>query len=635
MVSAILFFFSSAIFGLAILELFHIILKSPLRNLLGLTIGLVINTLTIFLVSLFFGLNLITSITVPTITFFPSAFLLIKRSATPNILEDINVKKNWLIILDFSILLLLIVAIFAKSISVETKGIVAGNRLVWTDWPIHIAIISSFVHGNNFPPQNPLYSGQLISYPFFSDFLSAILQSLGASLKVSLTFPGIILGMTTLGLIYFLGILVTGKKQIALIGVFVGIFWGGFGFWYFINDLITSQNFLETLKFPPHEYTFYQDKGLWFFSFLYSELLPQRAFLFGLPLFFAALILLILGISNSKKAYLFLSSCLVAVMPFFHMHSYISFLILASIFIALTLFSVFKEKKIKEAKKMIKDIILYYALPIVSLALIQLPIFLSVNLSQTLGLNWGWMKGEENFFIFWFKNTGFFWPLLIFALFKTKISSTGKNLLIASAFLFFLSNIFRFAPWPYDNLKIMTYWYLISAFLVAASLNYLFQKGRLGKIISTLLFLSLTLSAVIEVSRIMDTEKTKIQLWSESDIELANLLVEKTPPNSLILTAAIHDHPSTALAGRKTIIGFPGNAWAWGLSDWSQRENDVRTIFRADSIFTSYLFQKYQVDYVLISPRERSFESQVNDEYFSKNYTLVAQGENYKLFQIK
>ena len=133
----------------------------------------------------------------------------------------------------------------------------------------------------------------------------------------------------------------------------------------------------------------------------------------------------------------------------------------------------------------------------------------------------------------------------------------------------------------------------------------------------------------------MDTEKTKIQLWSESDIELANLLVEKTPPNSLILTAAIHDHPSTALAGRKTIIGFPGNAWAWGLSDWSQRENDVRTIFRADSIFTSYLLQKYQVDYVLISPRERSFESQVNDEYFSKNYTLVAQGENYKLFQIK
>src|SRR3989344_2648777 len=437
MVSAVLFFISSTIVGLAILELFQIYQASWLKNILGLTIGLVLNILVIFLASLFFGLNLITAITFSAINFFPSLVYLITKDALPNILDGLDLKKNWLAIFDLTLIS------FLKFIFVDANGIIAGNRLVWTDWPIHIAIISSFVHGNNFPPQNPLYAGQLISYPFFSDFLSAILQSLGASLKVSLTFPGIILGMTTLGLIYFLGILVTGKKQIALIGVFVGIFWGGFGFWYFINDLITSQNFLETLKFPPHEYTFYQDKGLWFFSFLYSELLPQRAFLFGLPLFFAALILLILGISNSKKAYLFLSSCLVAVMPFFHMHSYISFLILASIFIALTLFSVFKEKKIKEAKKMIKDIILYYALPIVSLALIQLPIFLSVNLSQTLGLNWGWMKGEENFFIFWLKNTGFFWPLLIFALFKTKISSTGKNLLIASAFLFFLSNIFR------------------------------------------------------------------------------------------------------------------------------------------------------------------------------------------------
>ncbi len=170
MISTILFFLLSAILGLAILELFHVILGFPLRNLLGITIGVVINTLLIFLVSLFFGLNLITSIATLFITSLLAAIFLFKKAAIPNVLEDLDVKKNWLIILDFAILSLLLILIFTKSIFIDSKGIVAGNRLVWTDWPIHIAIISSFVHGNNFPPQNPLYSGQLISYPFFQIF---------------------------------------------------------------------------------------------------------------------------------------------------------------------------------------------------------------------------------------------------------------------------------------------------------------------------------------------------------------------------------------------------------------------------------------------------------------------------------
>src|SRR3989339_461457 len=600
----LLFFFASMGLGLAIMEAVKIVLPAYIKIFFAIILGVIVNILVIFGISQVFGLNITNVLIATSLTFFPSLIFLTKRPGAFEIFGKLEVKKNPFIVGSLLVLGIFIVVFFFKSIYVNENGIIAGNRLVWTDWPVHIAIISSFVQGNNFPPQNPLYAGQTISYPFFADFLSAVLQVLGASLKTSLIIPGIILGISVIVLIYFLGIILTGSKKTAIVGLFIGIFWGGLGFLYFLQDLLTSSNFWQTLLFPPHEYTFYGEKNLWFFSFLYSELLPQRGFLFGLPMFLLGLIFLILGISRNKNSYLLASGCLVAIMPFFHMHSYLSFLFLISVLIPLTILT----------------------------DLIQLPLFISLNLSQTVGLNWGWMKGHENIFLFWFKNTGFFWPLFIFAIFKIKLAPVARNVLIASVILFILPNIIRFAPWPYDNLKIMTYWYLIGAFFVAESLLYFYKKNDLGKIIATVLFITLIISGVIEVTRIFNTQKTKINLWSRNDIELADVIIAKTEPRSLILTAAIHDHPVTALAGRKIIIGFPGNAWSWGLADWSQRETDVHTMFKGGP---SFLFNKYKVDYVLISPRERNFEPRLNEDYFAKNFTFVSGGPDYKLYQIR
>src|SRR3990167_6565325 len=126
MVSAVLFFISSTIVGLAILELFQIYQASWLKNILGLTIGLVLNILVIFLASLFFGLNLITAITFSAINFFPSLVYLITKDALPNILDGLDLKKNWLAIFDLTLISFLIFIIFIKSIFVDANGIIAG-----------------------------------------------------------------------------------------------------------------------------------------------------------------------------------------------------------------------------------------------------------------------------------------------------------------------------------------------------------------------------------------------------------------------------------------------------------------------------------------------------------------------------
>src|SRR3989344_5747971 len=230
MLFPLLFFISSIFAGLAILEIFQVNSSSFLKLILAIILGTVVNTLIIFWSTLFFGLNFAIILVILILTFFIPLIFLLKRVALSVFFGNINFEKNPVIVGGLLIAALYIILIFAKSLIISPTGITAGNRLVWTDWPIHFAIISSFTKGDNFPPQNPLFAGQPISYPFFADFLSAILQVLGADFKTAVVLPGVILGLSIVGLLFYLGCFLTGRRAVAVIGLLVGIFWGGIGF---------------------------------------------------------------------------------------------------------------------------------------------------------------------------------------------------------------------------------------------------------------------------------------------------------------------------------------------------------------------------------------------------------------------
>lgn len=633
MLLLILFLTSGFFTGFAILNFFKIKLSIIPQLVCSLVVGLAVCNLLIFLTANKFGLN-------PQIIFSVSLILLVFTFLTSfkslwqfTNLKKINFRKNLFEIIGLLFISFVIINVFTKSIFLTSVGIIAGNRLVWTDWPVHIAIASSFANGDNFPPQNPLYSGPIMTYPFFSDFLSSVLQVLGLGLKASFVIPGVILGLSSVLLIFYFIFFITEDKKTALLGTFIALFWGGIGFIYFFKDIIYSHSPLEVLFFPPHEYTFYEEKNLWFFSFIYSELLPQRGFLFGLPLFFISLILLIRGISHSKKGYLFLSAVLAGLLPFFHLHSQISFSIFAFTYIILALVPL-KVVNVAKTDGLISKIFLYFVTPFLVLIAVQLPFFLLTGQNRSIGLHFGWMKTDENLFLFWIKNTGLFWPLILYAFWKLKINSTLKKVAIASFMLFLIPNLLRLASWPYDNLKVLTYWYFTSTPLVAMALKSLFKGNYLLKVVATIITITLTLSGTTEIIRILNTSKVQTPLWSKTDIQLAEQISQKTEPNSLILAAAVHDHPITALAGRKLIIGFPGNAWSWGFEDWSRRENDVRQALRGKGE-TNLILNHYGVDYVLISNREKIFEPLTNEGYFIDHFPLIESNDQYKLFKVK
>jgi hypothetical protein len=281
-------------------------------------------------------------------------------------------------------------------------------------------------------------------------------------------------------------------------------------------------------------------------------------------------------------------------------------------------------------KRWLKAIFLY-GVPFVILAFVQLPLFLLQK--RELPFVFGWMKNDENVVWFWFKNTGMFIPLALLGLWRGKIAIHLKLAGIAAWSLFILPNLFQFARWGYDNLKIFTYWYLISAFFAVVALVLIWRIRFVGPIVAVLLFISLTLSGVVEVSRILDTKRVQIGLWSREDQEFAQAVKTQTEPTAVFLTAAIHDHPVASLAGRKIVIGYPGNSWSWGLDGWSERETDVHAMFRGDRL--PELVIKYTISYIVVGDRERWFEPKLNEAAIAQQAELVLEQGSTKVYKVR
>jgi hypothetical protein len=145
----------------------------------------------------------------------------------------------------------------------------------------------------------------------------------------------------------------------------------------------------------------------------------------------------------------------------------------------------------------------------------------ATRLSEFIGWHFGWSSGKENYFVFWAKNLGLFIPLLIIAIFvifnrrdaaesgqqsavggqpedkdiKAKTEDqrpeTGdqiapgegqraSNLLIfyiPFALCFVIPNLVKLAPWEWDNIKVLIYWFVVSAPLVAWLLAWAWEKS--------------------------------------------------------------------------------------------------------------------------------------------------------------
>jgi hypothetical protein len=621
--------------------------------------------------------------------------------------------------------------IFQRALLEQAEGMYTGVLNNYGDLPFHISVITRFAYGQNFPPEDPTFAGVRFTYPFITDFISAMFVRAGASLRNAMFIENYIIAIALVGVVHRFGQRLVGNRIAAIITPLLILLNGGFGWAMLWNDVQKIEGgVFQVLRRLHHSYTILPEieKAWRWGNSITSLLVTQRGFLLGIPL---AVIVFTLwwvslqasesvppaSVGGSKKRvnppanaggtdnFFLLPSAkrmlaagfITGLLPLIHAHSFISIMLVAGflvpwlyrrawiayaaaalfggiIFFAAASYGAGGSPLIKIAFALIvlglianlwfllprKHLRLWLCFFVMALVVGLPQIFWStrgsaVKTQSFIAWQFGWDSDQQTMFgskpvgsqpietvppikkwiqrapyvaWFWLKNTGLFIPLLIFALvWKPDGYLIPRRVLLfylPFTLCFLIPNFVKLAPWVWDNIKMLFYWWIASAPIVALLLARLWEQHVGQKVLAASLFVLLTLAGALDIAPLL-AGKGEYQEFDNNGIAFAESIKQVIPPNATILHAPIHNTP-IFLTGRRSIMGYPGHIWTHGL-DFGPRENEIKQIY-AGGPDAAALLAKYRVDYVVIGPQEHHVV-QPNVAFFDVYPQVVNVGEYY------
>lgn len=546
----------------------------------------------------------------------------------------------------YAFFFLLFCFFFSQAMYQTTAGIFTGGSNNLGDLPFHLGAIFGFTDGNNLPPQNPSFAGAKFSYPFIADVVTAGFMKLGTDVQSAMVVQDIAWAFSLLVILERFVFRLTGDRLAGKIAPWLLFFSGGLGFiWFFGDYWAQGKGLFDFLNNLPKDYTI-GDEFRWGNS-LITLFLTQRSLVLGMPLTIIVLQKLWEWFESEKgkeeksdKAlgrdtnsftfsninYLpFVVGLLAGMLPLVHLHS-LAVLFVVTVF----LFAMDTEKW--------RTWLTFGA----GVAIAAVPELLwsitgtATRTSEFFEWFFGWDKGETNFVWFWFKNTGLVIPLIaigVYLFLERRATDNNANKLwyfyLPFLFLFIISNVAKLAPWQWDNIKVLIYWFVGSLPFIAYAISWLWRKRSYFAVVAAVCFLSLILSGALDVWRTASGQ-IKTRVFDPDAVRIAEQIKLKTPANALFLNAATYN-TAIALTGRESLMRYPGHLSSHGI-DFASREADVKKMY-AGGAAAGQLLAKYNVDYVLVSQEETSSMS-VNNDYFNK-FPIVAEAGNAKVYKVR
>jgi hypothetical protein len=554
------------------------------------------------------------------------------------------------------------------------EGIFTGVLNNFGDLPFHLSVITGFAYGNNFPPDDPTFAGVRFTYPFLTDFISAVFVRCGAGLRQSMFIENFALSLAFVGVLHRWALELLRNRLAAVLTPVLVFLNGGFGWvllWRAAKDQTTFRGILQQL---PPSFTVIPETTWRWGNAVSALLLPQRGFLLGLPL--AVIVFTLwwlatadgetgegeiwgkadaakrdatpahgnaakrtrskkkstgqrsdrrvsvsprLPVSNTQR--MIAAGLIAGLIPLVHAHTFVVVMVVGAVIGIL-------QRRWR----------LWFIFGAVA-SVIALPQMWwsthnsAVHAGRFFEWQYGWDHGNEDIVWFWLKNGGLFIPLTVVAiLWRGKHPLVPRRLLLFLApfsLCFIIPNVLKMAPWIWDNIKVLFYWWLASAPLVAILLARLWEKGKLQKLVALLLLLMVTAAGALDVGAIV-LRSNRYEVFDAAGVSFAELVKANTEPKALIVHAPVHNHP-VFLTGRRSLMGYPGHIWTHGL-DYSQRESDIRRMYAGGSD-SPLLMQRYEVQYAVVGPHERELMT-VNDQFFSR-FQLIGEVGGYRLYKVR
>ena len=540
--------------------------------------------------------------------------------------------------------------VFDRAVIEDSTGLSTGLLNNFGDLPFHLSVITSFAFGNNFPPEDPTYAGVRFTYPFLSDFVSAIFVRCGADLRQSMFIENLVLGVSFVGLVHRWALVMLRDRLAAIITPLIVLLNGGFG-WVLLFDkaVANDKGLLGALLDLQPSFTVIPETTWRWGNAISTLLVPQRGFLMGLPLAVIAFTQWWIATDKTRPAEtktttkrgkpsraveeltdtrfplntrrMMAAGVAAGLLPLVHAHSFVVVMGMAG---CLALIQIRWRE--------------WFAFFAVALAvaipqLIWSTMHSAVDASTFFAWEVGWDHGQENPVWFWFKNTGLFIPLLLVAV----LMRVGGFLVTKRQLLFYLPftlcfivpNLIKMAPWIWDNIKVLYYWWLASAPLVALLLARLWQQGSIRRVIAVVLFICVTFAGALDVAGIV-LRTTPYQVFDAAGLRFAELVKAQTTPRALIVHAPVHNTP-VFLTGRRSLMGYPGHIWTHGL-EFMKREGEIKRIY-SGSPGADELINNYGIDYSVLGPHEKTV-TPINEKFFSR-FEKVGEVGEYRLYKIR
>lgn len=514
----------------------------------------------------------------------------------------------------------------------------------WQDTAMHLSIIESISEGN-FPPQAPYFSGEKLSYYYFSDLHSAIVNMMFGHF-----FPWIIVILNPyfaavfFVVIYTLSFEITKNKIASIISGIGAIYYGNLGFVNLLKDvLLEKKDYFDLIKNNAYHLDF--DMGLQMVP-MSDYFLQNRPMMIGLPVVAAVLLLLYDSVGdkvNLKK--IFIAGILNASLVKFQFFGLI---------IGLIFFAGYVLYDILFVRTKIKDFFVKSAIFLSpSLILILLSSFSKAGDRSVFDIVsdsffWGpWKEGSLSWFLNFILsnfNTSIilFFIATTFIFIKLKLHAKIVFILVLPLLLIFVIPFtLNFTIYKNDMFK---FFYYFVPYIYIVSTYYFFVVLHLNKskkIFAISLFvLSIIFSSWTSINMLIHAFLNKTQGYSQSQYNVGTWIRDFTPQRSIFITSPTVHSPVSDIAGRLRILSYINWPYTHGFNVGKDnvftRLDDIKTFYESASnpLVTTRILDLYNIQYIYVGEEERSDFPNAQNELESNNRVKkIYDQDNIQIFE--
>lgn len=511
-----------------------------------------------------------------------------------------------------------------NAVDLRPDGLFASHVNVWGDWPVHLGIVNSFVDANNFPPLHPRFAGHPFGYHYLADLTSAALVPLGLTAAGALELHSFVLSVVAAIALFAFARAITGNATVGALTVGLFLLGGGLGWIDTVQALLGNGANLPQPITLPWDYRWKTESNFQWVNMFWGFWMSQRAFLYGMPMAFAILRTSLRARETGGRGLWIVAGVIAGLLPLAHLGTLLALAIVVPV--------------------------LFFLLPsrgwilfgVVWVA-VALPQLLSIGgggagALGAIRIQLGWMTSAppspDPWPVFWLKNQGAFLVLSVVPLLVARVvPPVTRRLLLAFWAIWVLANVVAFAPWDWDNHKVLVYWFLAVAIASAAALVWLWQRWRavLPRLGLALVVATMVASGVLEDVTQALGESTYRMLDAEQ-VQLGQLVAAQTPPKAVFLTGMDNHDPIQMLAGRTLWVGYANWLWTEGIP-YVPRERQAIEILQwaADG---PALLAASPIDYVVIGPAERA-NLAANESAFRDRFPIALQTANYRVYDVR